>query len=128
MLAPPTTTSPYYSSTTTDPMAGLTHFTDALKDSADSFLWAVLAFGVAALCIAIWRSIQPEVPGMVVLGVVIGAGAIFGLSKISDSYATLDAATGGLLGKLFSAAFALLPLLIGFALVWLLGRWLEGRY
>lgn len=129
MIYAPVPTNPYSTNTTaTDPLRGLTHFLDALSDAGISLLIALVAFAIAAVCIQIWRSTQPEVTGMAVLGVLILVGGIVGFNKVADSYNTLDAATGGLIGKLFSMAFALLPLFLAFGAVWLLGRMFATRY
>lgn len=114
----------YSSPTTTDPFPGLTKLSDALSEAASSLLLGFLLLAVAGICVAIWRSIQPEVPGMAVLSVIIAATGFFGLKSIADAYNTMDAATGGFIGKLFSAAFALAPVLV-FGLIWLVGRWLD---
>ena len=86
----------------------------------------LIAFLAAVVCFMIWRSIQPELIGTVVLGAVDLAAVMFGFIQLANSYTTLDGATGGFLGKLLALFVALLPVLLVAGILWLLTKWADN--
>lgn len=95
--------------------ADLTTFLDALTNSFHILLLSFLAFGVSAVCIVIWRSVQPE--GLLVRMAITGVGALasaLGIWQIVRAYILLNGASSGVLGTIISALLPLIPFAIVF--------------